>query len=104
MRPPVIVFRPVSIRVTVQRDGPFWSFAVADNGIGIAPQYAERVFLIFQRLNERSVYPGTGIGLAMCRKIIDYFGGRIWLDTSVDEGARFCFTLPAITDDEETDG
>jgi signal transduction histidine kinase len=96
--------QPLLISVTVRRDGPFWSFAVADNGIGIAPQYAERVFLIFQRLNERSAYPGTGIGLAMCRKIVDYFGGRIWLDTSVDAGARFCFTLPAITDDEETDG
>jgi signal transduction histidine kinase len=96
--------RPPRIVVTAERDGAFWSFSVADNGIGIEPQYADRVFLIFQRLHDRAAYPGTGIGLAMCRKIIEYFGGRIWLDTGVADGARFCFTLPALPDDEETDG
>jgi signal transduction histidine kinase len=60
--------------------------------------------MIFQRLHDRAAYPGTGIGLAMCRKIIEYFGGRIWLDTGVADGARFCFTLPALPDDERTDG
>jgi light-regulated signal transduction histidine kinase (bacteriophytochrome) len=75
-------------------------FSVTDNGIGIEPQYADRVFLIFQRLHERAAYPGTGIGLAMCRKIIEYFGGRIWLDTGVADGARFRFTVPALTGDE----
>jgi signal transduction histidine kinase len=95
---------PPLVTVTAVRDGGSWLFAVADNGIGIEPQYADRIFLIFQRLHERSAYPGTGIGLAMCRKIIEFFGGQIWLDTGVAEGTRFCFTLPAITDDEETDG
>ncbi|HEX4093213.1 MAG TPA: ATP-binding protein [Trebonia sp.] len=92
--------RPPRIAITAERDGAFWSFSVTDNGIGIEPQYADRVFLIFQRLHERAAYPGTGIGLAMCRKIIDYFGGRIWLDTGVAEGASFRFTVPAPADDE----
>ena len=87
--------QPPRIVITAERDGAFWSFSVTDNGIGIEPQYADRVFLIFQRLHERAAYPGTGIGLAMCRKIIEYFGGRIWLDTGVADGARFRFTVPA---------
>ncbi len=93
--------QPPRIVITAERDGAFWSFSVTDNGIGIEPQYADRVFLIFQRLHERAAYPGTGIGLAMCRKIIEYFGGRIWLDTGVADGARFCFTVPALPDDDE---
>lgn len=96
--------RPPRVVVTAVRDGTFWLFSVTDNGIGIDPQYADRVFLIFQRLHDKATYPGTGIGLAMCRKIIGYLGGRIWLDTSAAEGARFCFTLPALPDDEGTDG
>lgn len=96
--------RPPRILVTAERDGAFWSFSVTDNGIGIEPQYADRVFLIFQRLHDRAAYPGTGIGLAMCRKIVEYFGGRIWLDTDVTSGARFRFTVPALPDDEGTDG
>ena len=91
--------QPPRIVVTAERDGAFWSFSVTDNGIGIEPQYADRVFLIFQRLHERAAYPGTGIGLAMCRKIIEYFGGRIWLDTGVADGARFRFTVPALPDE-----
>jgi signal transduction histidine kinase len=96
--------RPPRIVITADRDGEYWSFSVTDNGIGIEPQYADRVFLIFQRLHDRAAYPGTGIGLAMCRKIIEHFGGRIWLDTAVTDGCRFCFTVPALSDDEETDG
>jgi signal transduction histidine kinase len=96
--------RPPRILVTAERDGAFWRLSVTDDGIGIEPQYADRVFLIFQRLHDRATYPGTGIGLAMCRKIIDYFGGRIWLDTGHTDGASFRFTLPAISDNEGTDG
>ena len=96
--------RPPRIVVTAERDGAFWTFSVSDNGIGIEPQYADRVFLIFQRLHDRAAYPGTGIGLAMGRKIVEYFGGRIWLDTGIGNGARFCFTVPALADDEGTDG
>ena len=79
--------------VTVRRDEPFWVFSFSDNGIGIEPDYAERIYVIFQRLNERGAYAGTGIGLALTRKIIEYFGGRIWLDQAYSEGARFLFTL-----------
>ncbi len=86
--------RPPRVVVTVRRDGAFWLFSFSDNGIGIEPEYAERIFVIFQRLHERSAYVGTGIGLAMTRKIIEYFGGRIWLDTAFTGGTRFCFTLP----------
>jgi signal transduction histidine kinase len=86
--------KPPRVVVTVTRDDPFWLFSFADSGIGIDPEYAERIFVIFQRLHERTAYPGTGIGLAMSRKIIEYFGGKIWLDTTFAEGARFLFTLP----------
>ncbi|HEX6525549.1 MAG TPA: ATP-binding protein [Streptosporangiaceae bacterium] len=90
---------PPRIVVAARRDGRQWLFSVTDYGIGIEPQYADRIFLLFQRLNERSAYPGTGVGLALCRKIIEYFGGRIWLDPD-GEGTRFCFTLPGEEDDE----
>ena len=86
--------QPPRIVIKVSPDGPFWLFSFADNGIGIELDYADRVFVIFQRLHERSAYPGTGIGLAMTRKIIEYFGGRIWLDEAFTGGARFLFTLP----------
>ncbi|WP_410623827.1 sensor histidine kinase [Amycolatopsis sp. cmx-8-4] len=87
---------PPEVRVTADRDGDDWVFAVRDNGIGIEAEYADRVFALFQRLHSRSAYPGTGIGLAMCRRIVEYHGGRIWLDTEAGaEGATFRFTLPA---------
>jgi signal transduction histidine kinase len=97
--------QPPVIKVSATRqDDSFWLFAVSDNGIGIEPEYAERVFVIFQRLHNRSDYEGTGIGLAMTRKIIEHYGGHIWLDTTYQGGANFFFTLPvapAADDDEE---
>jgi signal transduction histidine kinase len=72
-----------------------WSLSVTDNGIGIPAEFAEKVFVIFQRLHSRETYTGTGIGLALCKKIVEYHGGRIWLDTGYTEGSRICFTLPA---------
>nr|WP_269810185.1 ATP-binding protein [Kineosporia rhizophila] len=77
---------PPRIRLTVRQSGEFWEFACSDNGIGIEPEYAERVFLIFQRLHAKEVYGGTGIGLAMCKKIVEYHGGRIWVEESAAAG------------------
>ena len=77
------------------RDGDGWEIAVADNGIGIEPEYAEKVFVIFQRLHGRERYAGTGIGLALAKKIVEFHGGRIWLDTDRRRpGTDIRFTLP----------
>jgi light-regulated signal transduction histidine kinase (bacteriophytochrome) len=96
--------RPPHIAIAAHREGREWALSFSDNGIGIAPEFAERIFVIFQRLHSRDSYPGTGIGLAMCRKIIEYHGGRIWLDAAAKDGSRFCFTLPAQSDTEGNDG
>ena len=87
---------PPEIAIDVRDGGEEWEFSVADNGIGIEPEYADRIFVIFQRLHPKDAYPGTGIGLAMCRKIIEYHGGRIWLDTERSGGTTFRFTLPKL--------
>ncbi len=85
---------PPRVRIDSERDGGEWRISVADNGIGIEPQYSERIFVIFQRLHGRASYPGTGIGLAMTRKVVEHHGGRIWLDTGYSPGTRIWFTLP----------
>ena len=92
---------PVITIAVARQDEGSWLFSVADNGIGIEPEYADRVFVIFQRLHDRATYAGTGIGLAMCRKIVEHYGGKIWLDTAYQDGARFCFTLPVTPADDE---
>jgi signal transduction histidine kinase len=90
---------PPVVRVSARRDGEQWELVVADNGIGIEPEYADRIFVIFQRLHGRDVYAGTGIGLTMCRKVIEYHGGQIWLEPSQNGGgSTFRFTLPAADD------
>jgi signal transduction histidine kinase len=82
------------VQIAALRRGEEWELSCADNGIGIEPEYAERIFLIFQRLHSRDAYEGSGIGLALCRKIVEYHGGRIWLDTGYSDGTCFRFTLP----------
>jgi Bacteriophytochrome (light-regulated signal transduction histidine kinase) len=91
--------RPPHIRITCERDPKnpdAWRLCVTDNGIGIPAEFEDKVFVIFQRLHSRDAYGGTGIGLALCKKIVEYHGGHIWIDTSYTDGTRFCFTLPSI--------
>jgi signal transduction histidine kinase len=89
------------VAIWAERADGEWIFGCADDGIGIEPEYAERIFMIFQRLHPKDAYAGTGIGLAMCRKIVEYHGGRIWLDTAAPDGrTTFRFTLPAIENEE----
>ncbi len=90
---------PPRIEIEAQRREHDWLFHCTDNGIGIDPEYADRIFVIFQRLHARDRYEGTGIGLAMCRKIIEYHGGEIWLDATYSGGTRVYFTLPAASSD-----
>lgn len=81
------------IHVTAAREDDLWRFTVTDNGIGIAPEYAEKVFVIFQRLHTKDVYSGSGIGLAMCKKIVEFQGGTIAVDPEHHDGTRVTFTL-----------
>jgi light-regulated signal transduction histidine kinase (bacteriophytochrome) len=87
--------RPVRISVWAERRETEWVFGVRDNGIGIAPRYHEEMFDIFRRLHSYQAYPGSGLGLSICRRIVERHGGRIWVESAEGEGSTFYFTLPA---------
>jgi two-component system CheB/CheR fusion protein len=86
---------PPRVHVSAVREGPEWIFSVRDNGIGIDPRYHRQIFGVFKRLHPPDKYPGTGIGLAICQKIVEHYGGRIWVESHVGEGSDFKFAIPS---------
>ncbi|MEH0983713.1 sensor histidine kinase [Micromonospora sp. CPCC 205556] len=90
---------PPKVHVSARLVGDEWEIVCRDNGIGIEPEFADKIFVIFQRLHAKDAYPGTGIGLAIVKKIVEYHDGRVWVDTHVDEGTAIHFTLPALPED-----
>jgi light-regulated signal transduction histidine kinase (bacteriophytochrome) len=86
--------RAPEIQISARKEGKYWRFTVRDNGLGFDMKYADRVFIIFQRLHNKETYPGSGIGLAICKKIVERHGGIIRVESEVGKGTSFNFTIP----------
>jgi signal transduction histidine kinase len=86
--------KPPHVHVSAQRDAKEWTISIRDNGIGIAPRHQERIFEIFKRLHNQQEYPGTGIGLAVCRRVVHRHGGKIRVESEAGRGSVFKFTIP----------
>jgi light-regulated signal transduction histidine kinase (bacteriophytochrome) len=92
---------PIHIKIDTKTVGKEVEISITDNGIGIDPKHERKIFLIFQQLHAKSKYPGSGIGLSICKKIIERHGGKIWLSDHTESGAKFCFTLKRVTKTHE---